>query len=267
MSAPETAHQDFCRTALSLPRLHRKETFYPCPSRTAGQEDAFLLRIQIDHAAALQHGQVDAPGAVHAHFLVHGDDHFQTGMFYGFCVKKRQGICHRNAVIPAQAGALCRDFVSLHQNLKPLRPHVNVTVRLLHCHHVHMSLQNHGGFLFITGSRFLYHDNILPFILNAEKSPFLRKLRQIIADLPHIPRPVGNLRNLLKKIKYTLWFQVCQYAHLISAPFIHCQAIHLFPRATSQVAASLYFNRFQMCCIYFFEKFTRNFLFLSFSVS
>ncbi len=122
-------------------------------------------------------------------------------------IQESQGVCHRNAVISSQTGPLRVNFVPPDAYPKPLFCHVHVTIRLFHRHHVHMPLQNHRWLLLVAGSGLFYDNDIFQFILNAEKPSLLRKTSQIIADLSHISRTMGNACNLLKKMKYALRLQ------------------------------------------------------------
>ena len=175
---------------------------------TAGQENTLILRIQIHHTMTGQHGKVDASCSIHSYFLVNSNDDLQFGVSDGIGIQKCQRICHGNTVISAQAGTLSIDIVSVHGNLQSFRLHINVTVRLLHRHHIHMSLQNHSRFILVTRSSLLYDNHIFQLILNVKKSSGFCKIHKIITDLLHIARTVGNPCNLLKIMKYTLWFQI-----------------------------------------------------------
>ena len=206
VTAQETGNLQFIAQAGKLLPFHRETAVHSRTTGTAGQENALVLGIQIDHAMSLQHGQVDLSGTVHPDFLIHRDDHFQTGMLDLFGIQQSQCVCYSDAVISSEAGTLCVDIVSVNADLQSFRLHIHGAFRCLHRYHIHVSLQDHYWLILISGSCFLDNDHIFHSILYIEKLMCFRKIYQKITDLLHIAGSVRDLRDLFKIVKYLLRF-------------------------------------------------------------
>ena len=188
MTALQTAHSQFIHLARPIAALlgHIHSTMDSRASGAAGQKDSFFLGIQIQQSVALEHGQVYGPGSIHSHFLVHGDHHLQAGMPQCIVIQQRQSVGYGYTVVSPQTGSLCIDTVPLHRKFQRFTGHINSKFRLMHRHHIHMSLQDQGRLLLIARTGLLDDDDVPDLVLNILQPSFPGKARQIIADRLHI---------------------------------------------------------------------------------
>ncbi len=186
--------------------LQRNIHIHPRTAGTACDDDAFLFVVQIDQLSAAQHGQIDALRTCKTRLLLGGHHHFQARMLNILRIQQCQNVSHRNTVITAKTCPFRTHSAVPDAQPQRIFRHINITVRLLHRHHVHMPLQDIWRFLLITGCRLLDDDNVVQCILNALQSPLPGKLFQIIADLLLIAGTVRNTADLLKKVKYACRF-------------------------------------------------------------
>ena len=175
--------QDLNALFWNLLPLHRDTYIHSCASCTACNDYAFLLIIKVDQLPAPQHGQINPFRASQSCLFLGCHNHFQTRMADTLFIQQCQNISNRDTIITAQARTLRGNPAVLDIQTQRISPHINITVRILHRDHVHMSLQNIWLLPFISGRCLLDNNNIVQFVLNILQSPVLRKFLQIIADL------------------------------------------------------------------------------------
>ena len=127
-----------------------------------------------------------------------------------FGVQQRQGIGHRHAVITAQGGTPGKNVRAIVGQVQAVVLKVNGAVRFFFANHVHVTLQNHRGMVFIARRSRLKDHHIVPLVLLEAKPPILGKPDQIVTDGFGIPGAVGNGTNFLKKTKHARRFQTGQ---------------------------------------------------------
>ena len=175
-----SAHESFYTDPATLSRLlfpaHRQCPIHPCASRTSCQEDPLLFGVQVQHSFSFQHGNIQLPCAVHSHFLIHRQDHFQPRMGYIARIQQSHSISHRNSIVPAQARVLRIQIIPVHGKAQPILRHIDRSARLFYRHHIHMPLQDHRFRFLVSRRSVLYHNHILPFILEIIQSPLFRKI-------------------------------------------------------------------------------------------
>ena len=148
------------------PALHRQRN---CGSGAAGAghgEDAFVLGIQVNQGAALQHGHIDGISAQHTDFLVNGDDNLQRRMGNGLVGQKRHGVGQGNAVIAAQGSTLGEDIAAVMGQVQALNGHVQGHIGVLFADHIHVALEDYGLMVFHAAGALPEENDVAHFVLN-----------------------------------------------------------------------------------------------------
>ena len=212
-----TAHQagdgDLLHRGVELLAADGQAAVSPGAAGTADGENSLVLGVHIQHPAALQHGDVQPLGAVHAGFLVHGEDGLDGRVGQGGIVQDGQGHGHGDAVVAAQGGALGGNGVALQHQVQALDSHVLGAAGLLFADHVHVTLEDHRLRRLIAGGGILEDHHIVQLILDIPQAPGLGKVHQPVADGLGVAGTVGNGAQLLEEVKDTLGLQMIQNDH------------------------------------------------------
>ena len=129
-------------------------------------------------------------------------------------IQDGQGHGHGNAVVTAQSGTSGTDEITVHLQVKTFLGHVLGTIRLLLTDHVQMSLEDHGFRLLIAGRGFLDDDDVIVAVLMVFQTSCPGKVGAPVAHGLGVAGAAGNGGHLLKKMEYTLGFQIFQYLHI-----------------------------------------------------
>lgn len=204
-------------------------------------ENPLVLGVQIDHRSALQFGQVDDVRAQHSDLLVHGDNDLQRRVGNGVVRQQRQGISNGNAVVAAQGSTFCEHKLIVMGDVQPVLFHVQRAVHILFTHHVHMTLQNHGGMRFHAAGAVSKENHIVCPILNVPQAMLFGKIYQIIGYFLRIPGTMGDGANFLKIMKNSSRFQPRQSLRFhTDTPFHWMEFLTLIlPQAPSKVYRNL----------------------------
>ena len=210
MAAPEAVHAEPDAGAVYRLPVCRQADGRRGSACAGHGKDALVLGIQVNHGSSLQSGQVDGVRTQHSDFLVHRDDDFQGRMWNGVVRQQRQGVGHRNAVVTAKGRTPGKDIFVVVAQLQALYLHIDGAVRVLFAHHIHVSLQNHGGVILHAAGARAEQNHIILLILLIPKAVLLRKGHQVVGNLLGIPGAVGNGADRFKIIKDRGRLQTCQ---------------------------------------------------------
>ena len=142
MTAAQTVNLDRdAQTFLDAPH-HRNRAGYRCAARTAREQNAFFLRINIEQTTAADLSQINGCRAEHANFFINGQNDFERRMLDAGIVENCQCIRDSNAVIAAQRRLICPNPFAIGLKAQTLFLHIQITVRCFLAHHIQMSLQN-----------------------------------------------------------------------------------------------------------------------------
>ena len=202
----------------------------PGTAGTADGENALVLGVHIQHPAALQHGDVQPLGAVHAGFLVHGEDGLDGRVGQGIIVQNGHGHGHGNAVVAAQGGAPGGNGVALQHQVQALDSHVLGAAGLLFADHVHVTLEDHRLRRLIAGGGVPEDHHVVQLVLDIPQAPGLGKIHQPVADGFGVAGTVGDGAQLLEETKNTLGLQMIQNGHNARSFYIFSRvSIPYFP--------------------------------------
>ena len=100
-----------------------------------------------------------------------------------FGIQQREHVGERYAVVRAQRGAVGVQAVAVEHEFQRILGKVEVKAVVLHAHHVHVSLKNHGGSLFHTGRAGFADENVACFVLPDGETAFVGEGYEIVAEL------------------------------------------------------------------------------------
>ena len=112
-------------------------------ARAAGAadgKDPLVLRVDVQHPAGGELGEVEPLRALHADLLVDGEDGLERRMGDLASVQDRQRHGDGDAVVAAERRAVCRDVVALDAQRKRIFGHVDGAFRRFFRNHVEMAL-------------------------------------------------------------------------------------------------------------------------------
>lgn len=152
------------------------------PTGAAQVEVAPFLGIQVDQPLAVQGAGRQFARAVHARFLVDGEQHLQRRMNQPRLLQRGQRQRHADTVVGAQRGVLGRHPAVAHHRLD------RVTLEIVHragiglAHHVEVALQNYAGLPFAAGAGGLLQDQVAGAINLASDPALFRPGDQVFAQ-------------------------------------------------------------------------------------
>ena len=135
---------------------------YPEGVDTAGAADAqfvFVFRIEVEQDAAFEHLGIELVRAGHARFLIHRDQDFQGGVFH--VVGREDGQCsgYSDTVVGSQGRSFGTYPLAVHYAADAFGIEVELRVGILLVYHVHVSLEDDDGRIFLArGGRFAEND-------------------------------------------------------------------------------------------------------------
>ena len=165
----------------------------------ADGEDLLLLGVHVQHILGRKIRRVEAPGAQHAHLLVHGEQTFQGPVGDIVPIQNGQGHGYGDAVVAAQGGAPGAHGVPVYEEVQPLLLHVLGAVRVLFGHHVHVALDHDRGGMLIARRGGLPDDDVVELVLTELQVPLFGEGHQIVADRLGVVGPVGMAHSSSKK--------------------------------------------------------------------
>ena len=128
----------------------------------AGAADAqfvFVFRIEVEQDAAFEHLGIELVRAGHARFLIHRDQDFQGGVFH--VVGREDGQCsgYSDTVVGSQGRSFGTYPLAVHYAADAFGIEVELRVGILLVYHVHVSLEDDDGRIFLArGGRFAEND-------------------------------------------------------------------------------------------------------------
>ena len=111
-----------------------------------------------------------------------------------------QGVCHGNAVVAAQGGAVGPDVLAVGAEIKTVLREINGTVLGLFSDHIHVALENNGGMMLVTDGAVLVNDDVVGLVLIILQAVVLGEADQPVADLLRVGGAVWDGAELFKII-------------------------------------------------------------------
>ena len=177
------------------------------------RQNTFVLRVDVQKAAALKRGRIKEGRAVHADLLVDGKDRFDGRVRKLLAVQHGQRHGDGNAVVAAKRCALCVHIVAVDLQVERILCEIDRAVGRFFRHHVEMTLKDHSRGIFIARRTALPDDDIVHGVLHAAQTAFLCKADAVIADGLGVAGAVRDPAKILKEAEYGARLQLFQYAH------------------------------------------------------
>ena len=170
MSAAEIFERNADHTALCIFLLSRNRADCHHTTCTAYSKHTFILRVNVQEQTSLQIRSIHIISTKHADLLIYGKYSFNGRMCQTVIIQDRQRISNSDSVVTAKRSSLCLQIISIYLQIQSVGLQILFAICSLHCHHIHMSLNDQRLRLLIPCGTIFPDDHIIFFILTIFKT-------------------------------------------------------------------------------------------------
>ena len=164
-------------------------------ARTADEDLALILRIEIEEVFAREHPLAQFERAREARLLIDGEQRFERPVLHRFVEQHGQRSGHADTAVGTQRRALGPDPPAVDARADGIVVEIELHVGILLADHVHMRLEDHRRASFEARRRGLAHHDIADGILFILDIVFFGETDQKVDDLALLFRRTRNARD------------------------------------------------------------------------
>ena len=175
--------------------------------RATDEQFALVLRIEVDEVFAREHPLAQFEGPRQARLLVHREERFQRPVLHRRVQQHGQSRRHPDAAVRTQRRPLGLHPLAVDPRADRVVLEVELHVRVLLAHHVHVRLQDHRRAVLVTRRRRLAHHHVPDGVLLVFDVVPPGEIDQKFDDPALLLRGAGNLRDRIELLPHQARFQ------------------------------------------------------------
>ena len=177
-------------------------------ARAADEYLALVLRIEVDKVFARQHTLAESESTRQTRLLVDGEQSLQRSVLRLGVDHHGQRRRHAYAAVGAERRPLGTHPTSLDAGADRVGLEIEIHVRILFAHHIHVRLEDNRRSILATRRRRTTHDHVAYSVALALYPVATGELHEILYDPPLFLRRTRHARNAVELLPHRAWFQI-----------------------------------------------------------